>query len=40
MKLALCFSGETRTFEKCIENINNKLLSKYDCDIFISTYYE
>ena len=40
MKLALCFSGESRTFEKCIGNITEKLLSKYDCDVFISTYYE
>ena len=39
MKLALCFSGQPRTFEKSFIQIRDKILNKYDCDIFISTYY-
>ena len=38
-KLALCFSGHSRTFEKCFDSINEQIITKYDCDIFISTYF-
>jgi hypothetical protein len=38
VKLALCFSGDTRTYDKCFESIKNNLLDKFDCDVFISTY--
>jgi len=38
-KLALCFSGHPRTFQDCFPSIKSKILDKYDCDIFISTYH-
>ena len=38
-KLALCFSGHSRTFEKCFDSINKQIITKYECDIFISTYF-
>ena len=38
MKFALCFSGHPRTFERCFHSINEQLLTKYNCDTFISTY--
>jgi hypothetical protein len=38
VKLALCFSGDTRTYDKCFDSIKNNLLDKFDCDVFISTY--
>jgi hypothetical protein len=38
-KLALCFSGHPRTFQDCYPSIKSKILDKYDCDIFISTYH-
>lgn len=37
-KLALCFSGDPRTYKKCFESIKFNLLDNFDCDIFISTY--
>jgi hypothetical protein len=38
LKLAICFSGDTRTYDKCFESIKNNLLDKFDCDVFISSY--
>ena len=38
IKLALCFSGDPRTYNKCFESIKFNLLDKFDCDIFVSTY--
>jgi hypothetical protein len=38
VKLALCFSGDTRTYNKCFDSIKNNLLDKFECDVFISTY--
>lgn len=38
VKLALCFSGDTRTYKKCFESIKCNLLDNFDCDVFISTY--
>jgi hypothetical protein len=37
-KLALCFSGDTRTYNICFESIKTNLLDRFDCDVFISTY--
>jgi hypothetical protein len=37
-KLALCFSGDPRTFKDCFENIQKNILDNFDCDVFISTY--
>lgn len=38
VKLALCFSGDPRTYNNCFESIKFNLLDKFDCDIFVSTY--
>jgi hypothetical protein len=38
VKLALCFSGDPRTYNRCFESIKINLLDKFDCDIFVSTY--
>lgn len=38
IKIAICFSGHLRNYEECFPSIKNKLLDKYDCDVFISTY--
>ena len=38
IKLALCFSGDTRTYNNCFDSIKNNLLNKFDCDVFISSY--
>lgn len=38
MKLALCFSGDTRTYLDCFDSIKKNLFDRYDCDVFISTY--
>ena len=39
LKLALCFSGDARTYDKCFSSIKHNLLDKFDCDVFISTYH-
>lgn len=39
-KLALCFSGHCREYEKCYPIIKSQILDKYDCDIFMFIYYE
>jgi hypothetical protein len=38
MKVALCISGHTRTFEDCFPNIKKYILDKYNPDVFISTW--
>ncbi|WP_439328204.1 hypothetical protein [Lonepinella sp. BR2357] len=38
MKIAVQLFGHMRTFEKCFDRLNEMLLSKYDCDIFIHTW--
>uniref|UniRef100_A0A6C0H0D2 Uncharacterized protein n=1 Tax=viral metagenome TaxID=1070528 RepID=A0A6C0H0D2_9ZZZZ len=38
-KIAICFSGHPRSYKKCYENIKKYLLDRYDCDIFISSYF-
>jgi hypothetical protein len=38
VKLAICISGHSRNYKECFESINEQILSKYDCDVFISTY--
>lgn len=38
MKIALCLSGHFRNFEATFPSLDRKLLSKYDIDIFISTW--
>ena len=36
MKIAICFSGQLRTFEKCWPSYS-QLLEKYDCNLFAAT---
>lgn len=38
-RLALCFSGDPRTYKTCYESLKNNLLDKFDCDVFISSYH-
>lgn len=38
MNLAVCISGEMRTFDRCYESFYKNILSKNNCDIFISTW--
>ncbi len=33
MKIAVCISGQMRTFDQTIDNLKKYLLEKYDCDI-------
>jgi SAM-dependent methyltransferase len=34
-KIAICLSGLMRTYDLCFPALNEKILSKYDCDVFI-----
>lgn len=38
LKLAVCFFGHLRTFEKCAPSLKENLLNKYDCDLFMHTW--
>ena len=38
MKIALCFSGQARAFEKGYEYYKNNLFAYHDVDIFIHTW--
>jgi len=38
MKIAVQIFGHMRTFQKCAPVLRNKILSKYDCDVFIHTW--
>lgn len=38
MKLALCLSGQPRSYKKAFEYINKNLLEKYDVDVFFHTW--
>jgi hypothetical protein len=38
MKLALCFSGQPRTFKSAYPKIKEHILDKFDCDVFIFTF--
>jgi len=38
MKVAVQIFGHMRTFQKCAPILRNKILSKYDCDVFIHTW--
>lgn len=40
MKIALCLSGQARSFEKGYEYHKKNLLDKYDVDVFIHTWYD
>ena len=37
-KVALCISGNLRTFNQTFPNINKNILSQYNCDVFIHTW--
>lgn len=38
MRVALCLSGQTRTYEKCFDSQYNHIIKKYNCDVFIHTW--
>lgn len=38
MKVAVCISGHMRKFNNTFPSLNSNLLSRYDCDVFISTW--
>lgn len=38
-KLALCFSGHPRNFILCFPTIYDQIITKFDCDIFITMYH-
>lgn len=38
MKVALCLSGQSRTFEKCYPSQLAHIINKYNCDVFIHTW--
>ena len=38
MKIALCFSGEARSFEKGYEYYKKNLLDHYNVDVFIHSW--
>lgn len=40
MKVAVCISGQPRHYELGFESLNNAVLSKYDCDIYIHTWWD
>lgn len=40
MKIALCLSGQARSFEKGYEYHKKNLLDHYDVDVFIHTWYD
>ena len=34
MKVAICMSGITRSFDKCCQSYIDNIISQYDCDVF------
>ncbi|MDR1826513.1 MAG: hypothetical protein LBQ49_02365 [Rickettsiales bacterium] len=38
LKIAVCFFGHLRTFNKCAPFLRGNLLNKYDCDLFMHTW--
>lgn len=38
MKLAVCLSGQPRLFKKGFKSLNEHILSKYNCDVFVFTW--
>ena len=36
MKIAVCYSGMFRNFQNSVDNHIEHLISKYDCDIYLS----
>ena len=38
MKIAVQMFGHLRTYEQCYRELHEKLLSKYDCDVFMHTW--
>lgn len=39
MKIAVCISGQYRAYKQGYEYLKRNLLDKYDCDIFIHSWY-
>ncbi len=40
MKIAVLLFGHLRDFENCADSLNENLLSRYDCDVFMHTWDE
>lgn len=38
MKVAVCISGHMRTYHNTYQSLYDKILNKYNCDVFIATY--
>ncbi|MDR2667385.1 MAG: hypothetical protein LBB34_04745 [Holosporales bacterium] len=38
LKIAVCFFGHLRTYEKCAVSLRENLLNGYDCDLFMHTW--
>ncbi|MGQ7744850.1 hypothetical protein ACUNDQ_11640 [Pectobacterium brasiliense] len=37
-KIAICFFGHLRTYDKCAPFLKRNLINKYDCDLFMHTW--
>ena len=40
MKVAVCISGQPRNYKKGFLEIKKWFLDKYDCDVYIHTWYD
>lgn len=38
MRVALCLSGQTRTFKSCYSSLFEKIIKPFNCDIFVHTW--
>ena len=40
MKVAICISGLPRNYEQGFKELKKWFLNKYDCDVYIHTWYD
>jgi hypothetical protein len=40
MKIAVCISGQPRNYEQGFKELKKWFLNKYDCDVYIHTWYD
>src|SRR5215216_1422311 len=38
MRVAICISGQLRTFESTFESLSKHILRPFNCDVFLSTW--
>lgn len=38
MRVAVCISGQTRSYLKCFKSLCEQVLNRYNCDVFIHTW--